>query len=232
MQIINPGKQRIWNGLSGSALKMIAMLLMFIDHAGVALYQNNRQMGIIGRSAFPIFVFLLVEGFTYTHDRRKYAFRLALFALLSELPFNLLSTGSLWDISFRKQNVMFTLLFGFLTIWTLEEIRNEKINAGMQMSASLLVSIAGAAAAFFCHTDYSMYGVMAIVVMYCLRGNRILEMFGGCLVLCCMEGTEPYCLFSLLPVLFYNGKKGYSMKYLFYAFYPLHMLLLYVLSVF
>lgn len=134
--------------LSGSALKWIAVITMFIDHIGAVILEKgvilayNRQLPSalsydtslflsqidrifrqIGRISFPIFCFLLVEGFFHTSNRLRYALRLALFAFLSEIPFDLAFRGCILEFSY--QNVIFTLLFGFLTMWAMEKVREK-----------------------------------------------------------------------------------------------------------
>ena len=121
--------------LSGSALKLIAAVTMIIDHVAVSFLYNSmivlfsagsyrltlyNLMRAIGRLSFPLFAFLLVEGFLHTHDKKRYGLRLAIFALLSELPWNLVHTGGLF---YGKQNVFFTLLTGYLALCAVERFR-------------------------------------------------------------------------------------------------------------
>ena len=143
--------------LTGAALKWIAIITMFIDHIGAAVLEPyikgefgawpDEILGMdpwmfdtiirgIGRIAFPIFIFLMVEGFTYTRNRKKYATRLGLFCLISEVPFDMsfdpsefdryhdFFTFKNMDLSYTHQNVFFTLFIGFLTIWLLDVIAN------------------------------------------------------------------------------------------------------------
>ena len=100
-------------GLDGFVLKSIAMVAMLIDHMGAVLFPQYLGMRMIGRIAFPIYCFLLVEGAMHTSDIRKYELRLFLFALVSELPFDLAFQGT---IDFNHQNVFFTLLLGVIGI--------------------------------------------------------------------------------------------------------------------
>ena len=219
-------------GISGSTLKIIAIVTMFVDHAGYAFSNGNhlRFMRIIGRVAFPIFIFLLVEGFVHTHDRRRYALRLAGFALLSELPFNLLLTGDVWDIRFAYQNVLFTLLFGFLTIWGLEKVESCVHQFWLRTVASGILIFGGMFLAELFQTDYAAAGVLAIVAMYLLRAQKATGVLAGCLVLCSLGGLEWYCLAAVIPILLYNGRRGLRLKYIFYAFYPVHLLFLYMIA--
>lgn len=124
-------------GLSGSALKIIAIVTMLIDHIAATviirilkfggyndgLYQLYRVMRNIGRIAFPIFCFLLVEGFMHTRDREKYALRLGCFAAVSEIPFDLAFNGKVLEVGY--QNVFFTLLLGLLTMMAYDAVMNQ-----------------------------------------------------------------------------------------------------------
>lgn len=217
-------------GISGSTLKLIAAVAMLIDHAGVILFDNRREMRMIGRIAFPIFLFLLVEGFRYTRNRKKYILRLFFFSLLSEIPFNLMVTGEPWDLEFFHQNVLFTLLIAFVTLWALESLEKSAETQSVYYVCAMAVVFVGMYTAQVCRTDYASYGVLAAVVMYVLRGNRTIAILSGCLVLGSMGGLEWYCFLSVIPLLLYNGKRGFSFRYFFYVFYPLHLLVLYLLT--
>ncbi|MDY3917724.1 MAG: TraX family protein [Candidatus Limivivens sp.] len=224
-------------GISGFTLKLIAILTMLIDHIGSAIVekgilklpmvtgdpdllsfwnQTDRCMRAIGRLAFPIFCFLLVEGFIYTRDIKKYAGRLFLFALLSEFPFDLALKQGLFVPT--SQNVYFTLLIGLLVMagasWC-EQRRKPFL--------SILVFLAGMLAAYLLKTDYSYKGILLIIVLYVFRFERFLQCVGGAIAIS-WELTGPL---AFLPIWFYNGKRGrISLKYFFYAFYPVHLLIL------
>ena len=241
-------------GFSGSTLKLIAVITMIIDHtaAGVlgrylfmsgigsldinnmavsdqwmdqnaALYGAYNIMRMIGRIAFPIYCFLLVQGFEYTHNRLKYAARLLLFAAISELPFDLLFKGQILEFSY--QNVFFTLFFGLAVMMGLRWIEE---NLGGRMFTPLLYLIviaAGMAAAQLAKTDYAAIGVLCIVVTYLFRKKKIWQIVSGCIVFS-WELTAPL---AYIPIAFYNGKRGWKLKYFFYLVYPVHLLLLYLL---
>ena len=125
-------------GLSGSTLKLLAIITMFIDHVGAAvlarmiimgnntelLYKVYLTMRTIGRIAFPIFCFLLIEGFEHTRDRKKYALRLLAFAAISEIPFDLAFNSKV--LEFGYQNVFFTLFIGLVTIMAMHEVEKQQ----------------------------------------------------------------------------------------------------------
>ncbi len=229
-------------GISGSSLKVIAVAAMLIDHiAAVVLarylisgrgmlsaewYELYRVMRNIGRIAFPIYCFLLVEGFTHTRDQRKYALRLFLFALLSEIPFDLAFQSKVIETGY--QNVFFTLFLGLLTIMAMAEAEKRidgKLPRGL-VDAVLIV--AGMLAAYALQTDYSYYGVMCIAALYLFRGNRLLQILAGCLA---FFWWELPAVAAFVPIYFYNGKRGSNIKYFFYVFYPAHLMILYVICV-
>ena len=160
--------------LSGSALKCIALVTMIIDHIGVILLKNSNivllrtgmgpltlytLMRKIGRLAFPIYCFLLVEGFLHTHDRRKYGLNLLIFALISEIPWNLEHTGAL---HYTAQNVFFTLFLGYVGLCCIENFRED----GWKQLGSLLVLMI---VAMNLKADYGVGGFAFILVMYLLR---------------------------------------------------------------
>lgn len=232
---------------SGSALKNIAVITMLIDHMAAAVVWNvyihpnipivrgtrlyniyvlYQAMRAIGRCAFPIFCFMLVEGFQYTHDRKRYAMRLLIFALISEIPFDL----ALNDVPFYMghQNVIFTLLLGLLMMMTWEKI-GVKFSDDIVLSVFLQVSstVGWCLIAYLTNVDYSYRGMILILVFYLFRRSRIMQIAAGALAMA-WEWPAVFSSFGLL--LLYNGKKGKGHKYFFYIFYPAHLFLLYLLT--
>ncbi len=223
-------------GISSSTLKMIAIITMLIDHTAATIVSTlrwhyyasaspdvlsiltnlNFYMRRIGRLAFPIFCYMIVEGYFHTRNVKKYALRLFVFALISEFPFDyaLHHTQSLMT----KQNVYWTLLIGLLVIWAVDELLRG------YTAAQFLIMCFGMVLAYFMRTDYSFRGVFLIESLYILKFSRPLQLLGGAAY---MENYEkmPTPLAFLL-IWLYNGKKGRSMKYFFYLFYPVHLLIL------
>ncbi|MGN0423763.1 MAG: TraX family protein [Acetatifactor sp.] len=266
-------------GITGSTFKMVAIITMLIDHIAAvvltriligrglmdimndeaaitaffsdnwALYFGMFAMRLIGRLGFPIFCYLLVEGFYHTRNVWKYASRLGIFALISEIPFNLALNGSLSD--WNHQNVFFTLAIGLLVLIGLKTTEDfaKKLLATksrafvltIQAAANVLIMVAGYLLADFLKTDYAGMGVMTIVVMYLVRRvgkfadsrkNRVLAMGAGCLLLTVMSFIEITAFFALIPAALYNNERGWKMKYFFYAFYPVHLFLLWLICYF
>lgn len=246
------GMCRKESGISGSTLKMIAIITMLIDHIGAvvlgaklletgvdrqgALYFTYWGMRLVGRIAFPIFCFLLVEGFMHTRSRLKYGRNLLLFALVSEIPFNLAISWSLGDTQLTYgvlypgyQNVFFTLLIGLLCMCGYDAA--ERLAKGYQrICADMAILVLGMLLADVMHTDYSSTGVLAITLMYAFREKPVKRMLAGCIALTAMNISECTSFIALFPAKKYNGKRGLTMKYIFYAFYPVHLFLLYLLS--
>lgn len=289
-------------GITGSTFKLVGIITMFIDHTAavilvrellggsvrhspddfVILFWVYQVMRWIGRIGFPVFCFLLVEGARKTRSMGKYAFRLGVFALLSEIPFNLALTSQM--IEFRYQNVYFTLFLGLMALWGFKVLENWKLSlpAGILACVTGVVSIGtyvyfrmagdgilvpvavclvvavdlylvGMRRGFFraaiagadlivlslamfladlMQTDYAGMGVLTIAAMYLCRRRKMLAMLAGCLVLTfTVNGSEIFALLALIPAALYNGERGLRMKYVFYLFYPVHLLVLYGIAV-
>lgn len=321
-------------GVSGSTIKLIAIAAMLIDHTAAVilarimmragyllavsgledfsswtaehrlLYYSFIAMRLIGRFGFPIFCFLLVEGFLHTRNRVKYALRLLLFAFVSEIPFDLAFNGKWFDMSY--QNVFFTLFLGLLAMCAFSFFnerltrRNGGVLAGVCLAAGifcigaygalaaedvvytvldsllpgvvtlsstlsliLLGSIIAMITAFVLFlsakkhglvhaqiigadltalcltafaadllmTDYAGMGVITIALMYAFRKSHVKSMLAGCISLTIMEISEAAAFLMLIPISRYNGRRGINLKYVFYAFYPVHLAILYLISV-
>lgn len=251
-------------GISSAILKNIAVVTMLIDHIGAVivirlLIQNglyeamgsqetyNAWMGqyggmygiymamrVIGRFAFPIYCFLLVEGFQKTHDVKKYLGRMFLFALISEVPFDLALSGKAWYIEY--QNVFFTLFLGLLVITGLHLVEQrlagtETWRKLVRVGLDAVIIVAGCALALILRTDYNFKGVMAIVVLYLFRNRKKAQVWAGVIVFLLMDGLEMIAALSFILIWFYNGTRGKQNKYFFYFFYPIHLLLLWLICV-
>lgn len=225
---------------SGSTLKWIAIITMFMDHSakllyvpqnlidsfppGMAMFYTNLHKVfdvflILGRLAFPLFCFLLVEGFIHTSNVKKYFLRLLAFALISEVPYDL--TFRLTYFSFEKQNVFFTLLIGLAVLIGLKKFEKR---TPLNILVSLGIVGAGIFTAEILNTDYGGWiGVLMITVLYVLRDYPLVKCLAGCGVI--LQNSISG-MFSFIFIYLYNGERGRQWKYLFYWFYPLHLLLL------
>lgn len=234
--------------LTAAQLRWIALGAMLLDHLWAMVVSGNQWMTYVGRIAFPIFAFQIAEGFRRTSDFRRYALRLLAFALLSEVPFDLMYASTVF-YPFH-QNVMFTLLLGLLAIRGLDRARRERT---ARAAALGLLGLLGAwLAGTLGMVDYGGMGVLTVVVFYvfrdfplarlgqlaCLfllnmvffRGEYLTaEVFGRVLEL----QTQGFALLALIPIGLYGGEKGRGgrvLQYGSYAFYPLHMLALYLIK--
>lgn len=219
-------------------LKCIAAVSMLIDHVGLVFFPTVRLWRILGRIAFPIFCFLLAEGFTHTGSRKKYALRLALAALISEIPFDLMSYGHL---NFARCSVLVTLLLGFGAMCFLEQAENPRRAVPALILAGLCVLTGD-----YLKSDYGGNGVLMILAFAMTADLKYKTLWRAALVgvLCWRIGgfavtflgmrvpVELFGLLSLLPIACYSGKKRAAARpnHLFYAFYPGHMTVLYLLK--
>lgn len=226
-------------GLSGSTLKWIAVVTMLIDHFAVVFYVGGRLAGkppfsyesylllrFIGRLAFPIYGFLLAEGFRHTHSVKRYLLRLFLFGLVSEVPFDLAFRRSWFDPS--HQNVFFTLFLGLLAVWlwTLATRGDPDQRGAGRVLLGLLGIGAATVAAQYGHTDYGAWGVLVIVSMALFgKSEWQRNLFSGCFLLG-SSALEITALLDFVLFHFYSGRRGRQPKYFFYLFYPLHLLIL------
>jgi len=225
-------KENIYGKPCGRAfLKITAMLSMLCDHIGYVLvpwdvspeYQGLYYiLRIIGRIAFPLFCFMLVEGFSYTHNRKKYMARLAVFAVISEIPFDLAFEDSI--VSWNSQNVMWTLLTGFIVMYGIEKYEDKVL-------AKMLVLVCGCMLAFFMHTDYSYMGVLIIAILYICRHDKKRGLLLMGILLAVQGSLEAFAVLSIPLMLLYNPGKNevHIPKYFFYIFYPAHLVILYTI---
>lgn len=280
--------------------------------ANLGLYFLDIAMRMIGRIAFPIFIFLLVQGFMHTHSKAKYLLRMAIFCIIAEIPFNLAINCTLTTPYY--QSVFFTLTIGLLVIWGMDTLKGKTYEGilpkilkyvsffcfgafffylfmqtilggiviplipnvvwntfvqpfGLDMyvpSTSFLaicgvcgvISLiifsivtakkeenaviaealmwfpvyAGILAGDFLMTDYSGFGVLAIVMAYIFRNKNVKSILMAVITLTISNPIEAVAFLDLLFVKNYNGKRGLSLKYIFYIFYPAHLLILYLIG--
>lgn len=207
-------------GINTFTLKLIAVVTMLIDHVGAVLFPQFIVLRIIGRIAFPIYAYTLVEGFTYTHDVYKYMLRLAGLAIISEVPFDLAFYGTLLECG--HQNIFFTLFLGIGMLWMYEKAPTQ----GKKIVCILM--------AFFVsellHTDYSSMGLLMIFWFYQFRSNRKVQLIGIPLInIVLMGGLQSYATLAVVPIAVHNGKQGAKCKTFFYGFYPIHLIGLYLI---
>ena len=212
--------------LSGSSLKVIAIVSMTIDH--LALYMLGGDdpasapviyhlMRMVGRLAFPIFAFLLVEGYIHTRDFRRYMMNLLVAAVISDIPWMLLG-------GYDSHNVMFTLLLGLMAVSFIDRFwRNRLVTL-------TVISLIGVLAEWL-QTDYSWRGIFLICVLFMFRDKPLLAFMFG-LPFLMVYGLAGSAAGLMMPML-YSGQRGFATgrvsKYFFYAFYPLHLMAIWLL---
>ncbi|ADL35025.1 hypothetical protein bpr_I2292 [Butyrivibrio proteoclasticus B316] len=263
MQVLDRFKK-----INGNTLKIIACITMLIDHltAGIMLpvVRNGLYSGDltanelntiyiilrgIGRIAFPIFCFLLVEGFIHTRSRLRYALSLLLFGIISEIPFDLIfyAEEEIFNINIIEAleansyllnyqcNVFFTLLIGLLVIWAIDAtvrlIKEKNIPPLLSFLAAAVITLIGCVIAYRINSDYDFYGVLLITIFYVLQKYEYLRILAG-YVFISQLGIEYLAFPGFILMALYNHKRGRKLgwlKYFFYLFYPVHLTLIYII---
>jgi len=211
--------------LTSFDLKIIAIIAMLIDHIGTVFieYPIVIPFRIIGRITAPVMAFFIVEGYHYTKDVNKYIKRLFIFALISQVPFMLLFGN--------KLNVLFTYLIAIIILEFFYKIEDKFISISF-ISILLTLSLL---------TDWGIIGVLFVLIFHIFRENKIRKLL--CFSLIVISNSIYLCisssliniislasLFAIIFILLYNNKRGKKLKYFFYAFYPIHMLILFLIK--
>jgi len=215
--------------LSSFHLKLIAMTTMLIDHIGAVLLRDQMILRYIGRISFPIYCFLLVEGYVYSKNIKAYLFRLGIFAVISEIPFDLAFYHQIFN--WQHQNVFLTLFIGLLSLYIFDFFK-KKDNFIFKLIGLASVGICAVAAEYL-RTDYGLFGVISIFIFYLLRHEALLRAIAITFLNGMMSTIQLYAAGCFIPITLYNGKKGYNgniLKLAFYIFYPLHLLILFYVS--
>ena len=230
--------------LSSAALHILAMLFMLLDHLWATVVPGNAWMTCVGRLAFPIFAFLLVEGFFHTRSRKNYARRLLIFAVISEIPFNLMCSGRIFYPV--HQNVLWTFLMAFgLMVWNEQGREDPAWRRCVRFAVSFL---AGLLAGLLTMVDYQGFGIGMVLVFYLFRGSTWQHRLGQAALLWWINSSlgglvyefellgriwaihqQSFSVLALVPIWLYRGNPGHksrAFQYFCYAFYPVHMLIL------
>lgn len=242
--------------MTTSMLKIIACALMLIDHMGAALFPEAIILRLIGRLSFPIFAYLIAIGYSKTNSFSKYLYRLLIFAALSQIPFSLAFSEGISIHKFSDflsffigsptphLNIFFTLAVGLIAIrvWDKGESSLGKIIAvvGLGLIAEVF------------STDYGIYGVAMILAFYVFKESKIRTFISQTIVYMIFNATQvlfyvykfpgvtlklawfsqALSILALVLIFRYNHKKGKDLKYLFYAFYPVHLLVIGLIKIF
>lgn len=239
-------EEREPRGVSAAMLHVLAMVLMLCDHMWATLFPAAEWLTCVGRVAYPIFAFMLVEGYFHTSSLKRYMLRLLAWAVISEIPFNLMYFGSAFYP--YHQNVLWTFLLSLLLITLLDRVR-DRLRPVFAVIVSAALIVLGYLAGFALMVDYYGVGVLTVVVFYYFSQRRWwsyvgqlvclaflnVELLGGLGYEVTLFGYEleisqqGLALLALIPIWLYQGRQGEHRKpfrYFCYAFYPAHMLAL------
>lgn len=234
--------------ISSAGLHMLAMALMLCDHLWAMLFPAEEWLTCIGRIAFPIFAFMIAEGYLHTRNLRRYLLRMLIWALLTEIPFNLMYGGGLFYP--YHQNVLWTFLLSLLLIRWIEACRS-RFRPAAAAILSVVLALLGFVLGYAAMVDYYGAGILTVLTFYVFRnrtwGHRLCQFL--CLYFLNVQLLGGYCyeiqvfdfqlevaqqgfaLLALLPIWLYQGRQGLHSKAFQafrYGFYPAHMLLLFL----
>ncbi len=253
----NTAEKKYRFDVTSSALKWVAIITMLIDHIGAAILEwsfvsgdylmDSTALGVldtvlraIGRTAFPIFIFLMAEGFYYTRSRTNYLLRMLAFCMVSEIPFDMAfgyyhtNESDIRQNLFVPdyQNVFFTLTLGLFAIWVMNLFYERMPSVIMEIVLDVAVLCGAGYLAHFLKTDYGASGVIAIVAAHMAKRFKLKPVLSGVIIILILTLTssvfEIAAAVIALPLLvFYHGNRGYRFnKWIFYVFYPAHLFLL------
>lgn len=231
-------------------LHIIAMVAMICDHLWGSFISGNDWLTCVGRISFPIFAFMIVEGYFKTKNFKKYLYRILIFAIISEIPFNLMVGSRIFYPV--HQNVLWTFLISLILIHINEKIKLKK-NILLQILTIVFTLLFGNIIGLITMVDYYHAGILTVLVFYFFRQKRWwcyllqficlwyinVEVLGGLIYELNLFGLDinihqqGFALFSLIFIWMYNGKQGWyneKIKYFYYLFYPVHILLLGILK--
>ena len=214
--------------LNSAQMKYIAFVSMFIDHFNKAIitpklnYQQplvfiSSLFDIIGRIAFPIFAFMIVEGFYKTNSKWKYLRNLLIFAVISEIPYDMFQSKVF--INNRSQNIMWALALGLFTLIIVDKLKEKIKNKYIWIFISVIIVAINAILATLLSFDYDYYSIIIIFILYIFYDKR----FVGSLLSYLVIIKEVYAILGFAIINLYNGEKGRQNKLFNYLFYPVHL---------
>ncbi len=221
-------------GLTNNQLKILAMVSMLLDHVGLMLLPEWTVLRILGRLAFPIFAYMIAEGCRYTKNRVKYLLTLLIMAIGIQAVY-FFAMGSLY------QNILLTFTLSVLLICGVDLFLQKKtlVRGLLALGTILLVTFVGAVAPLIWKDagfviDYGFFGILLPVAVYYAPGKlgKLVAATVILLIRALLYGELKWFALLSLPLLaLYNGKRGkYKLKYLFYIFYPAHLLAIYLIE--
>lgn len=269
---LNIDKIKYYQVLSGKSIKIIACVTMLVDHfsksvlsyilnnvwfpmtiAGAMPYNHYIKIDNfirftlfgVGSMAFPLYCFLITEGYTHTQNKTRYIGRMFFFALLSELPVDIcfFSDYSISENTFpfywKYQNVFFTYTIALACLCSLEKIKTHSRHITaikkqlFQYFSGAFCVLSAFFIAEFIKSDYGGSGVLFIIAFYVFRRRRIYQIMAFLLTYIVLTGNQPtiFIMCANFVIFLYNGKKGKYNKYFFYLFYPVHIMILYLITI-
>lgn len=249
--MINLGKRKI--GITSFGLHVLAMAFMLLDHLWATILTGQHWMTNVGRLAFPIFAFMIAEGYFRTRNLKKYMGRLFAFALITEIPFNLMTGGGL--LYPYHQNVLWTFLIALLCMIGIDKTKRSNRNIAVKIILIILIVFLGWIIGTITFVDYYGFGVLTVLTFYAFHQKKWWNYLAQVLILyyinveflggyyfevnlfgVTLEVVQQGLALLALPIIWlYNGERGYHKKwwqYFCYAFYPLHMMVLYLIFIF
>lgn len=231
------------------SLHIMAMIFMLCDHLWGTIVPGNDWLTCIGRISFPIFAFMIVEGYFHTKNLKKYVYRLLLFAVISEIPFNLAMGSSLFYPI--HQNVLWSFLISLGLVHWNEKAKNKN---WVRMAVGCITVVFGYLIGLITMVDFHHAGILTVLVFYFFRQRKWWSYIGQFICLWYINaemlggfayeihlGSETFfftrqslALLSLIPIWLYHGKQGYhnkAVQYIYYAFYPIHLLILGIIKI-
>ena len=232
--------------LNGNVLKIIAVILMVIDHVGFTFFPSVMILRYIGRLAMPVFAFMIAEGCRYTKDKLRYFLTIAVLGTVCQIVY------FVFDPSAYLYNILITFSLAILVVYALSFMKKSLLETGVSVKVKALsiTAFIGVIAGvyvfcYFFFVDYGFWGVMlpAFASLFDFRNIsnekakildkliiRVLTFAVGLAVFVFTSGMldfTVYSLFSIILLLLYNGERGKAkMKYFFYVFYPLHLVII------
>ena len=239
-------EQKKWYETTSASLHIVAMACMLCDHLWATVVPGNDWLTCLGRVAFPVFAFMIVEGYFHTGDLEKYVKRLLVAALLSEIPFNFMAAGTLFYP--LHQNVLFSFLISIWLIWLNERAAARGGAARRALVGALTIGLA-VVLGVVTFVDYYHAGILTVLLFYAFRGRKwwhkagqfvglwyintqLLGGFGWGINILGQEvflSRQSFALFALIPIWLYRGRQGHRSRVfrnVCYAFYPVHMVVL------
>lgn len=216
-------------------IKLIAVFTMLLDHLRYAFPEISFTMWeLLGRMSYPLFAFALTEGYIHTSSKKNYIKRLIIYGLISQIPF-MLFRSIIGKNEWKMLNIMFTLVFGFVGILAYDKIKNKWISIPVMLAIAILGKIV--------RVDYGWYGILLIYIFYIFKDKQAIILPASIALVVTYYASIYkmnffhniiylqilFILLSLIPIYMYNGEKGRSMKKFFYLFYPIHLLIVYLI---